>query len=60
MRRHPERLVVELLSDTTFGRGEGTAGLVDVEIEHDSYPGLSLNRVFASSHETATPNYGVL
>jgi hypothetical protein len=28
-------LVVELLSDTTFGRGEGTAGEVDVEVEHD-------------------------
>jgi len=26
---------MELLSDTTFGRGEGTAGQVDVEVDHD-------------------------
>lgn len=26
---------VELLSDTAFSRGEGTAGVVDVEVEHD-------------------------
>jgi len=26
---------VELLSDTCFSRGEGTAGVVDVEVEHD-------------------------
>lgn len=31
----PRTLTVELLSDTTFGRGEGTAGAVDVEVEHD-------------------------
>jgi hypothetical protein len=30
------KLTVELLSDTTFGRGEGTAGEVDVEVEHDA------------------------
>jgi len=29
------RLHIELLSDATFSRGEGTAGLVDVEVEHD-------------------------
>src|SRR5690606_30147597 len=33
----PTRIVIELLSDTTFGRGEGTPGTVDVEIEHDTY-----------------------
>ncbi len=33
----PERIVVELLSDTTFGRGEATPGEVDVEVEHDAY-----------------------
>jgi len=33
----PERIVIELLSDTTFGRGEGTPGVVDVEVEHDAY-----------------------
>lgn len=30
-------LSVRLRSDATFGRGEGVAGLVDVEIEHDQY-----------------------
>src|SRR5262249_27261081 len=34
--KRPDRLTVELLSDTTFGRGEGTAGEVDVEVEHDA------------------------
>ncbi len=33
--RRPSALHVELLSDTTFGRGEGTAGIVDTEVEHD-------------------------
>ena len=37
MTGHPERLVIELLSDTTFGGGRGTAGVVDVEVEHDAY-----------------------
>jgi hypothetical protein len=31
----PRSLVIELLSDTTFARGEGTAGVVDVEVDHD-------------------------
>jgi len=31
----PDEIVVELLSDTTFGRGEPTAGEVDMEVEHD-------------------------
>lgn len=31
----PKNLMITLLSDTTFGRGEGTAGEVDVEVEHD-------------------------
>ncbi|MFV9506735.1 MAG: hypothetical protein AB4911_19460 [Oscillochloridaceae bacterium umkhey_bin13] len=30
-------LSIHLLSDATFGRGDGTAGLVDTEIEHDQY-----------------------
>lgn len=30
-------LTLTLHSDATFGRGEGVAGLVDVEIEHDQY-----------------------
>ncbi len=31
----PKNLTICLLSDTTFGRGEGMAGMVDVEVEHD-------------------------
>ena len=30
-------LTITLHSDATFGRGEGVAGLVDVEIEHDQH-----------------------
>ena len=29
------KLIIKLLSDTTFGRGDGVAGLVDQEVEHD-------------------------
>ncbi|MFN6540719.1 MAG: RAMP superfamily CRISPR-associated protein [Nostoc sp. EkiNYC01] len=29
------QLKIKLLSDTTFGRGDGLAGLVDQEVEHD-------------------------
>lgn len=29
-------LTVQLVSDATFGRGEGVAGLVDIEVEHDA------------------------
>ncbi|AFZ28135.1 putative RAMP superfamily protein probably involved in DNA repair [Cylindrospermum stagnale PCC 7417] len=31
------KLKIKLLSDTTFGRGDGVAGLVDQEVEHDAY-----------------------
>ena len=31
------KLQLELLSSTTFGRGDGVAGLVDREVEHDAY-----------------------
>lgn len=31
------QIQIKLLSDTTFGRGDGVAGLVDQEVEHDSY-----------------------
>lgn len=31
----PSCLQIELLSDTTFSRGEGTAGIVDTEVERD-------------------------
>jgi CRISPR/Cas system CSM-associated protein Csm3 (group 7 of RAMP superfamily) len=37
-------LVIKLLSDTTFGRGDGVAGLVDEEIEYDSMTGLPIIR----------------
>jgi CRISPR/Cas system CSM-associated protein Csm3 (group 7 of RAMP superfamily) len=30
-------LKLELLSDTTFGHGDGVAGLVDIEVQHDAY-----------------------
>lgn len=30
-------LKIQLLSDTTFGRGDGVAGLVDAEVQHDEY-----------------------
>jgi CRISPR/Cas system CSM-associated protein Csm3 (group 7 of RAMP superfamily) len=30
------QLQIELLSDTTFGRGDGVAGLIDQEVEHDA------------------------
>lgn len=33
----PRTLRIELLSDTTFSRGEGTAGVVDAEVEHDEH-----------------------
>lgn len=33
----PEFLQIELLSDATFGRGEGKAGEVDIEVEHDEF-----------------------
>ena len=29
-------LEIKLLSDTTFGRGDGVAGLIDQEVEHDA------------------------
>src|ERR1700733_6562544 len=35
--RNASSLRVELLSDTTFSRGEGTAGVVDTEVEHDEF-----------------------
>lgn len=33
----PKSIVIELLSDATFSRGVGTAGAVDVEVEHDEF-----------------------
>jgi len=38
------RLEITLLSDTTFGRGDGVVGLVDEEIEHDAQTGLPIIR----------------
>ncbi|MCC7209694.1 MAG: hypothetical protein IT323_20455 [Anaerolineae bacterium] len=37
-------LKMQLLSDTTFGRGDGVVGLVDEEIEHDPVTGLPIVR----------------
>lgn len=34
---HEYHLTFTLLSDATFGRGEGIAGLIDREVEHDRY-----------------------
>ncbi|MEP7338649.1 MAG: RAMP superfamily CRISPR-associated protein, partial [Acidobacteriota bacterium] len=31
------RLEITLMSDATFGRGDGVAGLIDAEVEHDEY-----------------------
>lgn len=35
---------ITLLSETTFGRGDGVSGLVDQEVEHDSRTGLPFLR----------------
>jgi hypothetical protein len=35
--RRPSFLQIELLSDSTFSRGEGTAGIVDTEVERDAF-----------------------
>lgn len=37
-------LKIKLLSDTTFGRGDGVVGLVDAEVEHDVSTGLPIIR----------------
>lgn len=31
------KIELKLLSDTTFGRGDGVAGLIDAEVEHDRF-----------------------
>jgi len=38
------KLQVDLLSDTTFGRGDGVTGLVDTEIEYETQTGLPFIR----------------
>lgn len=38
------QLFLRLKSDTTFGRGDGVAGLVDAEVEHDPDAGLPFLR----------------
>jgi hypothetical protein len=38
------QLHLTLLSDATFGRGDGVAGLVDQEVEHDAATGLPFLR----------------
>ncbi len=39
-----EHLEIELLRDTTFGRGDGVVSLVDEEVEHDAATGLPIIR----------------
>lgn len=34
------KIQIKLQSDATFGRGDGVAGLVDEEVEHDPFTGL--------------------
>lgn len=34
---HDYRLFIRLISDTSFGRGDGVAGLIDAEVQHDVY-----------------------
>ena len=36
----PDKLQIKLVSETTFGRGEGAAGLVDVDVHHNADTGL--------------------
>ena len=36
------KMEITLLSDVTFGRGDGVAGLIDAEVEHDEYGMLYL------------------
>ncbi|MEA5515825.1 RAMP superfamily CRISPR-associated protein [Nodularia sp. UHCC 0506] len=31
------QLKIQILSDTTFGRGDGVAGLIDQEVQHDAF-----------------------
>jgi len=52
----PTKIVLTLKSATTFGRGDGVAGLVDREIEHDAngFPflrGKTLNGLLAEAAE---------
>jgi hypothetical protein len=39
-----DTLIIKLLSDATFSRGDGVPGVVDVEVEHDPNLGLPLIR----------------
>lgn len=33
----PDKIQITLLTETTFGRGDGVAGLIDEEVQHDAY-----------------------
>lgn len=60
------RLQIRLESDTTFGRGDGLAGVVDQEVEHDAYGfpflhGRTLKGLLSEACDTlviALPNPG--
>lgn len=61
----PSLLTVELLSDTTFGRGQGTAGEVDVEVEHDDcglpfLRGKTLHGLLRDAWLSMAPHFGDL
>ncbi len=57
------QLHIKLLSDTTFGRGDGIAGLIDQEIEHDQHGfpflrGRSLKGLLSEECDTLLKSLG--
>jgi len=61
----PEFICIELLSDSTFSRGEGTAGVVDVEVDHDELGlpflgGKALRGLLHDSWLSMAPSFKVL
>jgi hypothetical protein len=61
----PARIQIELLSDTTFTRGEGTAGEVDVEVDHDALglpvvPGKALHGLLRDAWLTMARHFSDL
>ncbi len=61
----PARLVVALLSDTAFSRGEPTATEVDVEVEHDEHGlpflgGKALHGLLRDTWLTLEPQFSAL
>lgn len=61
----PEFIRIELLSDSTFSRGEGTAGVVEVEVDHDELGlpflgGKALRGLLHDSWLSMAPSFKVL